>query len=71
MSEACVIDAPEEDKAGGGGEIGGMGGMGGFQTLEAKVLFFSCSYLPTHIHVLNTYILSSLNLSFIFTYTHN
>jgi len=31
----------------GGGEIGGMGGMGGFQTLEAKVLFFSCSYLPT------------------------
>jgi chaperonin GroEL len=27
-SEACVVDAPEEEKAGGGG--GGMGGMGGF-----------------------------------------
>ena len=31
--EACVIDAPEEDKAGGGGERGGM---------SAKVLFVSC-----------------------------
>jgi chaperonin GroEL len=32
-NEACVIDAPEEDKAGGGGEMGGMG---------ARVLFVSC-----------------------------
>jgi chaperonin GroEL len=32
MSEACVIDAPEEDKpaGGAGGGTGGMGGMGGF-----------------------------------------
>ena len=33
-SEACVVDAPEEDKpaggAGMGGGMGGMGGMGGF-----------------------------------------
>ena len=35
-SEACVVDAPEEDMAGAGGPggmgggMGGMGGMGGF-----------------------------------------
>jgi len=31
-SEVCVVDAPEEEKIGGGGPggMGGMGGMGGY-----------------------------------------
>jgi len=28
-SEACIVDAPEEGKAGGNGGMPGMGGMGG------------------------------------------
>jgi chaperonin GroEL len=30
-SEACVVDAPEEDKAGAGGSEGMGGGMGGMR----------------------------------------
>ena len=34
-SEACVVDAPEEDKPAVGGSMGGgMGGMGGFKSSE-------------------------------------
>ena len=36
MSEACVIDAPEEDKI--TGPDGGMGDMGGFQVDFKKYL---------------------------------